>query len=163
VSTTLTGSAQHLARTAPIVRTGITGHSRTQEKTMLAHLSRHRSDPRTVARQARARLRRVTAVLAAVTCGLLAWATAVPAALATPRPLPPPGGQYGPAPVVPVTPTIVRVVMTGGMAGWQIALIAVGAALAAAAAVLLIDRARAARRATPAPTAGPRSDSLAAH
>jgi len=79
--------------------------------------------------------------------------------VATPRPLPPPGGQYGPAPVVPAT--VVRVVMTGGMAGWQIALIAVGAALAAAAAVLLIDRARAAR-ATPAPTAGPRSDSLAA-
>jgi hypothetical protein len=44
-------------------------------------------------------------------------------------------------------------VVNSGMAGWQIVLIAVGAALVAAAAVLLIDRARAARGATPAPTA----------
>jgi hypothetical protein len=110
---------------------------------MLAHLSRHRSDPRTAAGQAGARLRRITAVLAAVTCGLLAWSAAVPAAFATPAPLPPPGGQYGPVPAVPVPATAVRVVMTGGMAGWQITLIAVGAALAAATAVMLIYRARA--------------------
>jgi hypothetical protein len=120
---------------------------------MFAHPSRHGSDPRTAARLASARLRRVTAILAAVTCGLLAWATAVPAAFATPIPLPPPGGLYGPAPVVPDPATIVRVVTVGGMAAWQIALIAIGAALVAAAAVLLIDRARAARRAAPAPAA----------
>ena len=107
---------------------------------MLAHLSWHGSDPRTAARQAGARLRRITAVLAAVTCGLLAWAAAVPAAFATPTPWPPPGGQYGP---VPVPATVVRVVTIGGMAGWQITLIALGAALAAAATVMLIYRARA--------------------
>jgi hypothetical protein len=45
------------------------------------------------------------------------------------------------------------VVNSVGMAGWQIALIAVGAALVAATAVLLIERARVARRATPAATA----------
>jgi hypothetical protein len=110
--------------------------------TMLAHLSWHGSDPRAAARQAGARLRQAAAVLATVTCGLLAWAAAVPAAFATARPLPPPGGQYGP---VPVPATIVRVVTIGGMAGWQITLIAAGAALAAAAAVLLTYRARASR------------------
>jgi hypothetical protein len=109
--------------------------------TMLAHLSRHGSELRAAARQAGARLRRAAAVLAAVTCGLVAWAAAVPAAFATSRPLPPPGGQYGP---VPVPATIVRVVTIGGMAGWQITLIAAGAALAAAA-VLLTYRARASR------------------
>jgi hypothetical protein len=109
---------------------------------MLAHRSRHGSDPRTANRQARTRPGRVTAVLTAITCSLLAWAGTVPAAFATPRPLPPPGGQYGPAPAVPVPATIVRVVTIGGMAGWQITLIAAGAALAAAATVLLIYRAR---------------------
>jgi hypothetical protein len=38
------------------------------------------------------------------------------------------------------------VVTAGGMAGWQIALIAVGAALAAAIAAVVLDRARAARK-----------------
>jgi hypothetical protein len=40
----------------------------------------------------------------------------------------------------------VRTVVLGGMPGWQIALIAIGAALAAAAAAVLLDRARAGRR-----------------
>jgi hypothetical protein len=116
---------------------------------MLAHLSRSGPDPRTAARQAGARLRRAATVLAAVTCGLLAWAAAVPAAFAQPKPI----GDGGTSPVTPVPPAIVHVISIGGMAGWQITLIAVGAALAGAAAVLLIDRALAARQATPAPTA----------
>jgi hypothetical protein len=116
---------------------------------MLAHLSRPGSDPRTVVRQAGVRLRRAAAVLAAVTGGLLAWAAAVPAAFAQPKPI----GDGGTSPVTPVPPAIVHVIGTGGMAGWQVTLIAVGAALAGAAAVLLIDRARVARRAAPAPTA----------
>ena len=124
---------------------------------MLAHLSRHGSDPRTAPRPAGPLLRRLTAVLAAVSCGLLAWAAAVPAAFAGTNPIPDPPGYIGDpyigtAPVAPVPATTVHVV-NSGMAGWQIVLIAVGAALVAAAAVLLIDRARAARRATPAPTA----------
>jgi hypothetical protein len=97
------------------------------------------------ARTASTRLRRVAAVLAAVISGLLAWSAAAPAAFATPTPLPPPGGPYGSAPAVAVPAIIVRVVTTGGMAGWQITLIAAGAALAAAAAVMLIYRPRAAR------------------
>ena len=124
---------------------------------MLAHLSRHGSDPRTAPRQAGPLLRRPAAVLVAVACGLLAWAAAVPAAFAGTNPIPDPSGYIGDpyigtAPVAPVPATTVHVV-NSGMAGWQIVLIAVGAALVAAAAVLLIDRARAARRATPAPTA----------
>ena len=39
-----------------------------------------------------------------------------------------------------------RTVLTGGMPGWQITLIAVGAALLAAVAAVLADRARATRR-----------------
>ena len=116
---------------------------------MLAYLSRPGSDPRTAARPACPRLRRAAAVLAAVACGVLAWAAAVPAALATPTPLPPPGGQYGPAPVVPVPATIIRVVTAGGMAGWQVALIAAGAAVVAAAAAVRVDRAATAGRAGP--------------
>jgi hypothetical protein len=44
-------------------------------------------------------------------------------------------------------------VVTGGMAGWQITLIALGAALIAAIAAVFLDRALAARRAASAPTA----------
>jgi hypothetical protein len=44
-------------------------------------------------------------------------------------------------------------VVTSGMAGWQITLIALGATLIAAAAAVFADRALAARRAASAPTA----------
>ena len=44
-------------------------------------------------------------------------------------------------------------VTIGGMAGWQIALIAVGAALVATAATLLLNRTRAAHRAASATSA----------
>ena len=44
-------------------------------------------------------------------------------------------------------PTQVHVIATGGMPGWQIALIAAGAALAAAAVAVLLDRAQMARKA----------------
>ena len=43
-------------------------------------------------------------------------------------------------------PVQVRTIVAGGMPGWQIALIAVGAALLAAALAVLADRALAARR-----------------
>ena len=57
--------------------------------------------------------------------------------------------RLGPVRVVPAT--TVRVVGAGGMAGWQITLIAAGAAVAAAVAAIVLDRARAARRAASAP------------
>jgi ABC-type cobalamin transport system permease subunit len=56
------------------------------------------------------------------------------------------GGGTGTVAAVPV-------VVAGGMPGWQIALIAVGAALVAAVVAVLLDRARLARRPLAAKTA----------
>ena len=92
--------------------------------------------PRTATRQAAARLRRLAAALAALTCALLASAAIVPAASAS-IPIPPGGPDVPPA-TVPV--------FAGGMAGWQITLIAVGAALVAATMAVVLDRALATRR-----------------
>jgi hypothetical protein len=88
------------------------------------------------------RARRFLGALAGLACGLLAFAATGPAALAQ---LQPPGAGGG-APVTPAPAPPVQVVTAGGMAGWQIALIAVGAALLAAAIAVLFDRARSARR-----------------
>jgi hypothetical protein len=103
--------------------------------------SHHRSRPWLATRQAGARVGRLATLVAVVISGLLASAAIVPAAFAQPIPI----GDDG-APTTPVPPPTVRVVTTGGMAGWQIALIAVGAALVAAAAAVLLDRKLAGRR-----------------
>jgi hypothetical protein len=109
------------------------GPSRTPETIISAYPSRRRAHLTT------ARLRRITAALAILAGGLLAWAAAAaPAASAAIIPVP--DGPYGPAPASPV-----QVIAAGGMPGWQITVIALAAALAAAAAVFL-DRARASRR-----------------
>ena len=100
---------------------------------MFARLPRRGTPP-----PAAARLRRITAVLAAVTGALLAWA-AVPAASAAIIPVP--DGGYGPAPAATF-----RVIAACGMPGWQITLIAVAAGLVAATAAVVLDRARASRR-----------------
>jgi hypothetical protein len=84
-------------------------------------------------------LRRLLGLLAGSAFALLAVIAAAPAALAT---LPPPV-PGGPA-VVP--PPAIHTIVTGGMPGWQITLIATGAALFAAVVAVLLDRARAARR-----------------
>ena len=118
---------------------------------MFTHLPHQGPRLRTAGRQAAARLRRLAAVLAAVTCGLLASAAIVPAASA--RIVPDPGGAGGGTPLAPAPATTVPVVTAGGMAGWQITLIALGAALIAAIAAVLLDRALAARRAAPSTTA----------
>jgi hypothetical protein len=115
-------------------------------------------------------IRRLTAALAGLAGALLAFAAAAPAALASgpgPPPIrekhpPPPYGHWT-GPVIGPNragyPPIshVRTVVIGGMPGWQIALIAIGAALLAATAAVLLDRARTAAkpsrwpgRATPA-------------
>jgi len=98
--------------------------------------------PRSAARQAAGRLRRAAAALAALTCALLASAAIIPAAWAV-NVIPPGGGDPPPAPVP---------VIAGGMTGWQITLIAVGAALVAATAAVFLDRALAARRSASATT-----------
>ena len=115
---------------------------------MFAHLPRRGTHPPAAARQSGARLRRVAAVLAAATCALLASAAAATAAFANPRPV----GDGGTIPTAPVPATTVHVITTGGMAGWQITLIALGAALLAAAAAVLLDRVLVARRTASAPT-----------
>ena len=56
------------------------------------------------------------------------------------------GGITGPAVSIPGPPTVVRTVVVGGMPGWQIAAIAIAAALVAATAAVLLDRFRPARR-----------------
>ena len=118
---------------------------------MFAYLTRQGSHPRTAAPKAGTRLRRLAAALAGITAVLLASVATIPAAFATL--VPPPGGYSGTTSVAPVPAPTVRVVTGGGMPGWQIALIALGAALLAAAAAVLLDRARAARRAASAPAA----------
>ena len=87
------------------------------------------------------RIQRCLAILAGLAAALVASAATAAAALATNVPFPgtgDPGTQPG--------PPAVHKVIVGGMPGWQITLIAAGAALAAAALAVLIDRAWAARR-----------------
>ena len=81
-------------------------------------------------------IRRILAAAATLAGALLALAAA-PAAYASRPP-----GYGGPA----STHTTVRVITTGGMPGWQIALIAAAAALIAAVLAVLLDHAWTARR-----------------
>jgi hypothetical protein len=115
---------------------------------MSAHLPRPESRPRPTARVHAARLRRLAAAVAALIAGLLASAAIIPAASAMII-VPDPGGEAGTVRLAPVPATPVHVI-AGGMAGWQITLIAVGTALITAALAVLLDRALAARRATSA-------------
>jgi hypothetical protein len=111
---------------------------------MFAYLSHCRTRPRTATR-----VRRITAALAVVTAGLLIPAAAVPAAFAAVKVIPDPGGgAYGPFPAVPGG--TVQVIAVGGMPGWQITVMALAAALIAATAAVLLDRARASHRAASA-------------
>ena len=87
------------------------------------------------------RIQRLATVLAGV---LLASAVAAPAALAINRPLP--DGRPASVPTYPAASPASVAVAGGGMPGWQIALIAVGAALVAAIVAVVLDRALAARK-----------------
>jgi hypothetical protein len=108
-------------------------------------------------------VRRFAAALAGLAGALLALAAAAPVAFARPgpprpwqlqhpplRPLPPGWYKHPPLPPAHVHQALVsvpgRTVVIGGMPGWQIALIAVGAALLAATAAVLVYRAWAGRR-----------------
>ena len=73
---------------------------------------------------------------------VLAWAAAVPAASAKVLP----ANDFGDYEPARATGTTVRVITAGGMPGWQIAVIALAAALVAAAAAVFLDRARTSRR-----------------
>ena len=106
-----------------------------REPIMSAYPSRRRTCP-----HAAARLSRITAALAVVAGGVLAWAAAVPAASASIIPVP------GDGPDGPVPAPAVRVITAGGMPGWQITLIALAAALVAATAAVVLDRVRVSHR-----------------
>jgi len=108
--------------------------------------------------------RRLAAALAALAGALLAFAAAAPAAFAslppghggptaiTPLPRPPGWNKHPPLPpghfTGPVHSATVpaHTVIIGGMPGWQIALIAIAAALVAATVAVLVDRAWTTRR-----------------
>ena len=91
-------------------------------------------------------IRRLASILAGLAAAALALAAAAPAALA--RPVPP---GPGPAGIVPAP--AIHTIVVGGMPGWQITLIAAGAAALAAVLALLLARAWAARRHALTPTA----------
>jgi hypothetical protein len=90
------------------------------------------------------RIRHFIGVLAGLVGVVLVLSATAPAALATLAPPDPAGPAVLPAPT--------HTVVVGGMPGWQITLIAVGAALLAATVAVLLDRARAARHATASAT-----------
>jgi hypothetical protein len=98
------------------------------------------------------RIRRLAGALAGLAGALLAFAAAAPAAFASvhPGPVPSIREKHPPMPLGHIFGPVVKVpghtVVTGGMPGWQVALIAAGAALLAAVLALIADRAWAARR-----------------
>jgi hypothetical protein len=96
------------------------------------------------------RIRRTVALLAGLAGATLACITAAPAAFASTSPGP--AGSAGVTPVLP-DPARFHAALAGGMPGWQITVIAVGAAVLGAALAVLVDRARAARRQAPAAAA----------
>jgi hypothetical protein len=95
------------------------------------------------------RIRHSAAFLAGLAAALACYATATPAAFA--MRVPPPGvGDLGTqSGLIPV-----RTLTVGGMPGWQITLIAIGAALLAATLAVLLDRLRSARRGQVTTSAG---------
>jgi hypothetical protein len=116
---------------------------------MFAELRRG-THPRTAARQSCVRLRRLAAVLGTVTAGLLASAATIPAAFA--REIPPPGGSYARPSLTPARHTV-HTISASGLTGWQIALIAVCAALIATIVSIVLDRIGTRRSVSPTPAA----------
>lgn len=82
---------------------------------------------------------RAAVVLAGLTGSLLAISSGAPAAFAY---VLPPGPSLGGA----AGPPLIHIIVTGGMPGWQITLIAAATAILAATGAVLFDRARAVRR-----------------
>ena len=85
---------------------------------MFTHLSRPGPRRQPAARTTGTRLDRLAAVLTAVTCGLLTSAATIPAAY--PKVVSPGEGHTRP-PASRGSPATARIIMVGGMAGWQIA------------------------------------------
>jgi len=101
-------------------------------------------------------IRRLATTLAGLAVALAAAVAGTPAAFAQPSPPPGPPGEiirFGPLLVPHTIPAHTHAVTTGGLAGWQITLIAVGAAILAAIVTVLVHRARTARSHRPATAA----------
>jgi hypothetical protein len=109
-----------------------------QHHTYLTAQARSQRVART-ARRKRLRHSRLAPVLAAV-FGLVAFGTTHAFAAVHPE-----DGGIGGAPGS-VTPVQIHAAVTGGMPGWQVGMIAIGAALVAAVLAVRADRARALRR-----------------
>ena len=102
-------------------------------------------------------LSRLGAVLASLAVIAVSFASS---ALASTSMFPEPSSNGGtgpvtPAPITPAPVTEIHTVVVGGMPGWQIALIAVMAALVTALAAVLVERGRTARRRPVRPLAQP--------
>ncbi len=89
------------------------------------------------------RIRRLTITVTSLACTWLGLTAVAPAAFAQSGMLP--HGPAGGPPDAPVS-TVTRTIVLGGTPGWQIALIAAGAALLAVALTVLAGRVRAAHR-----------------
>ena len=106
-------------------------------------------------------IRRAAGILAGLGTALLACSPASAALAATAGIGPVGGSPAGDSPAFlspnrngyPTGPVPIHTIITGGMPGWQITLITAGAAILAAAAAMILDRARAARRHHTAPSA----------
>jgi hypothetical protein len=113
------------------------------------------NDPKKAAMKPIHSIRRAASILTGLAAGLAC--SAAPAALAAPAGIGPVGGS--PASLSPnrawhpPAPAQIHTIITGGMPGWQITLIAAAAAILTAAAAVILDRARTARRHPTAPTA----------
>jgi hypothetical protein len=94
-------------------------------------------------------IRRLVGVLTGLAAALAAAVAGTSAAFAATGTYPPPG-PVSHEPVAPPVLTQTHAAVTGGMAGWQIALIAVGAAVFGAIVAVLVNRALAGRRHRPA-------------
>jgi hypothetical protein len=97
-------------------------------------------------------IHRYVAVLAGLAFTWLGLAAAAPAAFAQSAMIPVPQGGGGNGTSAPAVQTVTRIVVVGGMPGWQIVLITAGTALFAAAAAVLGYRILATRRQAAAAT-----------
>ena len=86
------------------------------------------------------RIRRAAVLLTGLAGAILISASVTPAAFAY---VVPPSGGPG---TVKAPPLHAQAITSGGMPGWQITLIAAGAAVTAAVIAVILDRSRAARR-----------------
>jgi hypothetical protein len=100
-------------------------------------------------------IRRLVGILTGLAASVAAAVAVAPSAFAMQAPPPGPLSRYQPQPVTnlkhPPVPVHTHTAISIGMPGWQIVLIAVGAAIVAAALAVLLDRVLVARR-HPAPT-----------